>query len=195
MIARAGNYPSFKGAYKTFRVSCNTNRENGTQDRLVVYSQGSRPAVVKYLWLKYLWDELTKEEFELFLYLPEILNDELRFAALRAVLLLGKKELRKRILDCPILDPADKPLREIYLGYKRLSIEIHRESRKLPKVPKFSGWVRSSSAIGSKRQRGPGLPEPLTIIENDYEDKKFDWYYFLTVGGFSTHSVRMNETP
>jgi hypothetical protein len=149
-----------------------------------VYSQGSRAKVVEYLWLKYLWDELSKKEMELFLLLPETLNSEIKISALRAVLLLGKRVVRERLINFPAyLDEKERPSRERYQGFKRLDVEIYDFIRNLPKVPKFSGWVRSSSSVGSKRSsRGPSFLEPLAIIENDYENNKFDWYNYLTVG-------------
>jgi hypothetical protein len=181
--ARPG-FPRFGGPFKTFSVSVSTNRESGTDSRLLVYSQGSRAVVSEYLWLKFLWDELSRKEMELFLLLPETLRSEIKISALRAVLLLGKRVVRERLIHFPAyLTEKDCPSRERYLGYKRLDVEIYDLTRSLPKVPKFSGWVRSSSSVGSKRSsRGPSFLEPLAIQENDYEDFKFDWYNYLTVG-------------
>lgn len=193
MRAGSGDYPKFHGPFKTFKVGLNTNREKGTQDNFVVYSQGSRHAVQNYLWLKYLWDELTKEEFALFLTMPETLKSEIKFATLRAALLIGKKEIRTRLINCAFLNEKERPYRLRYQGIKGLDVEIQRESRKLPKVPKFSGWIKSSSAVGRKSsKKSPVFTEPLAIIDNDYETIVFDWYYYLTVGEISSHSVRMD---
>lgn len=182
MTARPG-HPRFSGPFKSFSVSKFTNRETGTDSRLLVYSQGSRAKVVQYLWLKFLWDELTKKEFELFLILPETLNSQIKVAVLRSLLIQGKKVTRERLNKALILLGEEPHTRESYLGYKRLDVEIYDFTRSLPRVPKFSGWIKSSSAVGSKRKsRGPSFPEPLAIIENDYEDVEFDWYSLLTVG-------------
>jgi hypothetical protein len=191
-----GIIPKFHGPFRSFRIGLNTNREKGTQDNFVVYSQGSRHSVQKYLWLKFLWDELTKEEWKLFLAMPETLKSEIKYSALRAVLLIGKKEIRNRLINCPFLDDQDRPYRNRYQGIKGLEVEIHNESRKLPKVPKFSGWIKSSSAVGRKSsKKSPVFTEPLGIIENDYETIVFDWYYYLTVGELSSTSVGMIESP
>lgn len=180
--ARTGK-PSFGGPFKTFSVSVSTNREKGTESRLLVYSQGSRTKVVEYLWLKYLWDELSKQEMLLFLTLPETLNSEIKVSALRAVLINGRKVTRTRLNRILIFLKREPYSRERYLGYKRLDVEIHEISRSLPRVPKFSGWVRSSSSVGSKRSnQGPILLEPLAIDRYDYNNETFDWYTFLTVG-------------
>jgi hypothetical protein len=180
--ARPG-LPRFQGPFKTFSVAISTNREKGAEDRLLVYSQGSRAKVHEYLWLKYLWDELSKEEFRLFLVMPETLNSELKFATLRAALLRPKKKIRTLLSECPILTKKEQPSKLRYLGFKRLDVEIQGITRSLPKVPKFSGWIKSSSAKGSKRRPGgPSYLEPLAIIENDYIDNVFDWFTYLTVG-------------
>lgn len=182
MTARPG-HPRFNGAFKSFSVSRFTDREKGVDSRLLVFSQGSRAKVVNYLWLKFLWDELTKREFELFLILPETLNSPMKIATLRSILLYGKKVIRERLNKVQSFRGEIVDNRERYQGYKRLDCEIYEFQRSLPRVPKFSGWIKSSSAKGSKRPpRGPSCPEPLAIIENDYEDFEFDWYSYLTVG-------------
>lgn len=185
MTARL-SYPSFKGAFKSFEVSAYTNREKGTDSRLHVFSQGNRDKVLEYLWLKFLWDELARIEYELFIICPETLNSDMKIGALRASLIIGKKKVRNRLCECPFLEESKRPSRIRYQGFKRLDVEISRISRSLPKVPKFSGWVKSASSIGSKRRPGgPSFLEPLAIIENDYEDVIFNWYSYLTVDEFS----------
>jgi hypothetical protein len=182
MTARPG-LPRFGGPFKSFSVSRSSNRETGVESRLLVYSQGSRAKVVELLWLKLLWDELTKKEFELFLILPETLNSEIKIAFLRTLLLQGKRVTRERLNRAQEFLGLQVSSRERYQGFKRLVVEIYEFTRRLPRVPKFSGWVRSLSAVGSKRSsRGPSFLEPLAIIENDYEDEKFSWYEVLTVG-------------
>jgi hypothetical protein len=176
--ARSG-IPRFSGGFKTFSVSTSTNREKGTEDRLLVYSQGSRAVVVEYLWLKLLWDELTREEMKLFIMLPEVLNSEIKIGALRALLIKPKRFIRNKLIESDRIEVS--PTRELYQGYKRLDVEIQQISRKLPKVPKFSGWIRSSSAKDNKSSRGPSFLEPLAIIEYEYDEIIFDWYYYLTV--------------
>jgi len=178
--ARPGK-PRFGGSFRTFSVALFSDREKGYEIRLLVYSQGSRAAVNRYLWLKFLWDNLTRDEMKLFLSIPENLNDEMKYAALRAVLLFPKKVVRERINRVLRRLGEKEFLRENYLGYKRLDVEIYEITRRLPRVPKFSGWIKSSSAVGSKRPQGPSCLEPLAIIENDYENIIFDWYTNLTV--------------
>jgi len=193
-IARPGK-PRFKGPFKSFSVAVQSNREKGTESRLIVYSQGSRSKVIEFLWLKFLWDELSKQEFELFLALPEILNSEMKFATLRAVLLMGKKKVRQRLNWYEDLILGESSSRKRYLGFLRLDVEIYEFQRSLPKVPKFSGWIRSSSSVGSKKPRGSSFLEPLAILENDYEDEIFDWYNLLTVGEIGQFPSGTQKSP
>lgn len=151
-----------------------------------MYSQGSRTKVVRYLWLKFLWNELTRVEMKLFLALPETLNSEIKRNALRAILLKGKTEVRNRLLKCPFLPPGEELSLETYQGFKRIDVEIYDLTRSLPKVPKFSGWIRSSSAKGSKRSLPKStFVEVLDVDKNDYFDNNFNWYGYLTVEVFN----------
>lgn len=181
MKARPG-IPRFSGGFKTFSISISTNREKGTDSRLRVYSQGSRAVVARYLWLKYLWDELSRDEWRLFYNMSELIDDDIKVSALRAIMIVGKRKVRDRLNNMLLHLKMETFTREQYQGYKRLDVEIREESRSLPKVPKFSGWIRSASAVGSKSSRGPSHLEPLAIQLDDYSDVKFDWYSFLTVG-------------
>jgi len=180
MTTRPG-IPKFKGGFRKFAVTIYTNREKGTISRLLVYSQGSRVKVHEYLWLKYLWDELTKKEMELFLTMPETLSSEIKYAALRAVLIKGKKHVRDRLINSPFLTGEDTPTRIRYQGFQRLDVEIQNEQlRSLPKVPKFSGWIKSSSAKDRGSARRPSFLDPLAVNEEDYVEHDFDWFTHLT---------------
>lgn len=181
MTARLG-IPKFSGGFKTFSVVEFNNREQGTESRFLVYSQGSRDKVIEYLWLKLLWDELSRPEMELFLALPEVLNSEMKYGALRALLLKPKREIRHRLVNCSFLEKKERPTRDRYQGYQRLDVEIKRITRNLPKVPKYSGYVKSASSVGTKSPGRSSFLDPLAVIENDYMDNSFDWFTYLTVG-------------
>lgn len=150
-----------------------------------MYSQGSRTSVARYLWLKFLWNELTEVEMRLFLTLPETLNSEIKVATLRSILIKGKTEVRWRLTQCPFLETDEQISLESFQGFKRLDVEIYDLTRSLPKVPKFSGWIRSSSAKGSKRSLPKSsFDEVQDDDRDDYFDVQFDWYHYLTVEDF-----------
>ena len=168
--------PRFSGSFKTFTVSISTNRETGIEDRYFVFSQGSRTKVFEFLWLKLLWDELSKNEIRL-LFLSE-LDSDLNFSIMKSINKMGKRHTRERL---QILFPDGKYSRKRYQGFKRLDVEIYEFQSYLPKLPKFSGWIRSASATGSKRQSGGSeLLDTLTNIE--YKDEIIvNWFHLLTV--------------
>lgn len=180
MTARPG-LPRFSGGFKSFSVSQFTNRETGAESRLFVYSQGSRVKVHRFLWLKMLWNELTKLEWELFLAMPETLNSEMIYSSLRAINFQGKRKTRNRLIQSTVIDDELRPTHDRYRGFQRLNVEISRENRSLPKVPKFSGYVKSASAIGSKSPRKSSLLDLMTINDQDYMEIVFDWFSYLTV--------------
>jgi hypothetical protein len=181
MTARSG-LPRFSGGFRTFSLSLNTNREKATEDRLFVYSQGSRPKVHVYLWLKMIWSELRRDEWELFLAMPETLNNEIIYCSLRAINFQGKRVTRQKLINSPYVPKEYRIDYDRYRGYQRLNVEISRETRSLPKVTKFSGYVKSASAIGSKRSPGKSsILDLMTINNEDYSEIEFNWFAYLTV--------------
>jgi hypothetical protein len=119
----------------------------------------------------------------------EFLNSEKKIAFFRTLLLIPKREARKRLLALEALvDPENISSYKRYLGYKRISVDIQRITRRLPKVRKFSGYVKSASAIGSKHSGGSGIPEPLATFVYESEENKVDWFHLLSVGDISMFS-------
>jgi len=113
--------------------------------------------------------------------MPETLNSEIKYAALRATLIKGKGWVRNRLITSPYLVGEQVPTRIRYQGFKRLDVEIRKESlRSLPKVPKFSGWIKSSSAKDRGSARRPSFLDPLAANELDYVEFSFDWFTHLT---------------
>jgi len=188
--------PRFPGRFKTFSVSEFTDREKGIDSRLLVFSQGSRAKVVEYLWLKFLWDELSKQEFRLFLTLPEVLNSEIKMNALKAILLFPKKIIRKRLNKFEKLLSLKISSKERYHGFRsRLDVEIYEIKRKLHRSPKYSGYCRTPSAVGSKRRGASGIPEALTPPDYEIKNDIVDWYHLLTVGEINLFSGRVIFHP
>lgn len=183
MTARSG-LPRFSGGFQSFSVSFNEDRENGVDSRLFVYSQGSRPKVHIYLWLKLLWNELTKDEWLLFLSMTETFpkSSEMIYDSLRAINFQGKRKTRQRLIQSPICPKLYKPDYDRYRGFMRLNVEISRETRRLPKPPKFSGYIKSASAVGSKRSSGKSSYLDLMAINcEDYNEVVFNWFSYLTI--------------
>lgn len=180
--------PRFSGSFFTWRKVLFTDRNKGESRNLLVYSSGSRAAVLEYLWLKFLWDELTRIEFTLFIgCLTEGSGDFKKWASLEVLTSeIPKRILRKRILEGEKILGEKPSSRERYLGYKGMRIEIQEEKRRLPKVPKFSGYVRNISAIGRGNRINQGIePWSDSLPDDSYIEKKFNWVEFLRVGAIS----------
>jgi hypothetical protein len=176
------NYPKFPGVFFSWRVILSTDHEKGKQDALFVFSSGKRETVLEYLWLKFLWDQLSGEEFTLFLMTLKD-SDHKKWAFLKVLLLKDKKSLRRKLNEIEQHLQIPVSSRERYQGYKRVRVEIQKETRRLPKPTKFSGYVRNISAIGSKSRKTRFLE---TVTEQIYlDEKQFDWELILTVGEIS----------
>jgi len=182
--------PNFNGPFFSWKVNFSTNREKGISENFVVFSSGRRHSVLKYLWLKLVWDELSQIEFHLLISTPEFLNDDKKVGFLRARLTTNKKILRGRLLQMEDFLGEELSNRETYRGMKIMKIDIQKDSIRLAKVPKFSGYVKSISAIGKGKQRGAILIEP--VPEVFVEDREpLNWYEVLSVGEFSLLSQRV----
>lgn len=169
------NYPKFPGPFNSWEVVVQTNHELGKMELFLVFSSGKREAVLRHLWLKLLWDQLSSRELEL-LILSLKTSDHKIWAVLKALAsnTLRKKEIRRRINILEELRGEKISSRESYNGTKRIRIEIRKETRKLPKPTKYSGYVRTPSSVGTKSRK-------TRVIETVSElpklsEKEFDWY-------------------
>jgi len=175
-------FPLFKGKFFTFAVDLYTNYELGYKEVFLVFSKGSREATLKKLWLKLVWDNLTSEEFSLLISSLTDL-DYKKWAFLKAITLLPKQMVRKRLLEAEQQTGETVSSRLSYQGIQSMGIEIQRINRKLPKPKKFKGYIKSNSAgdkgfLGTVRSE---LPTPV-ISETDItnEDQYKIWVSLLT---------------
>jgi len=175
-------FPLFKGKFFTFAVDLYTNYELGYKEVFLVFSKGSREATLKKLWLKLVWDNLTSEEFSLLISSLTDL-DYKKWAFLKAITLLPKQMVRKRLIEAEQQTGETVSSRLSYQGIQSMGIEIQRINRKLPKPKKFKGYIKSNSAgdkgfLGTVRSE---LPTPV-ISETDItnEDQYKIWVSLLT---------------
>lgn len=173
--------PRFAGGFITWRVTLSTQETKGIKDVLLVYSSGSREAVLEYLWLKFVWNQLSKDEFLLFMAtLKE--SDEKKYSFLRRLTKFPKKKLRDRLQEIEGILGLKVSSQQRLSGYYRLRIEIHKETRSLPRTKKYTGWARSASAVGNK---GPNavrqFDEMMSQTEEYSEEVTINWYSLLNV--------------
>lgn len=132
--------------------------------------------------MKSLMQELNEVEYRLLLDSPGVLEDNLFFDALRAwqtniprEILWKRLETLQNIIGSDIWSPN---LYYTLSGSVRFEIFELRSS--IRKVQKYSGYVRNSSSVGTKKSQQRNVPEP-EIFEwsNDVE---IDYFLFLSVG-------------
>lgn len=183
--------PTFEGPFTTWRTSLSTNRELGTQDGLLVFSSGKREAVKEYLWLKLVWSQLSKLEFLLFISTLN-LNEERKWAFLRMQQIYPKSIIRERLNKIESLFNLPVSSQVRLSGYYRLRIEIHKETRSLPKIPKYSGYTRSPSSVGSKHSSVRQFLDEMVIQDDVFSEKELlDWDYLLSVDTVSLFLGRL----
>jgi len=178
-MATFRNYPKFSGGFQSWRVTLQTDYNRGLQEDLLVFSSGKREAALNHLWLKFLWDQLSKDEFVLFILTLKD-SDHKKVAFLKANLIIGRKELRRRlnILEFELGQKVSSRTR--YQGSKSQRIEIQRVQRRLPKPKKYSGYVKNISSLGTKSRKTRFLE---TIDRRDvFLEEEFDWYSSLLKG-------------
>lgn len=132
--------------------------------------------------MKALVDGLNKIETRLLFDIPGVLENDLFFDALRA----WRTEIPKELLWYRLavllrLEMRSMMSANIYYQLRgTLSFKILEVRQSIGKVKKYSGYVRNSSSVGSKRSSGKQIPEPGSVEWNTNVEK--DYYSFLTVG-------------
>ena len=162
-------FPRFHGGFHTWRSTIFVDQENRSKVDFLVFSSGKREAVKRYLWLKLVWSSLSRIEFELFLNLLGD-SDYKEWGYLKLSLSMSKLSLRKNLIMAEVFFDQEISLKKSWIGIQRLRIEIQKETRKLPKTKKFSGYIKSLSTRGKSSNGSTGI-EPVLSSPYDYVDK------------------------
>jgi len=141
---------------------------------------------IEYLKIKHLVEGLSLLETRALFDAPGVLLDNLYFDALRAWKTDVQKEiLWQRLAWLQLLNDQTPWSPNLFYTYNgTLKYELKEIRSSIRKVIKYSGYVRNSSQVGSKRTTQRFLPEPerfewTTNVEIDY-------FLFLTVGEFDS---------
>lgn len=131
---------------------------------------------------------------------PGVFRDNLFIDALRAwmtdvprSILWQRLQQLQRLLGRPQWSP------NFYYTYDNcIAYEFQEIRQSIRKVKKYSGYVRNSSSVGTKRASGSPKPEPESFEWSTNEE--IDYYHFLTVGEFNSGLpgvvlVTLNEIP
>lgn len=135
-----------------------------------------------YMKLKFLIEGLTEDELQLLIDAPGILSDSLFLDALRAIRFgISLKILEQRLQQLYTLGITqfNFSLNLYYTLSGTISYQTYLSEKPIGKIKRFSGYVRNSSSVGSKRKSGTrAIPEHFQW-NNSVE---YDYFHFLTVG-------------
>jgi hypothetical protein len=171
---------SFRGPLIQYTIVKSINREKGTLRRWIVFSQGKRSTLIKYLFGKLLWDELNSFEQTIFWHLREITVDRTIWMSLKALSLgVSKHDLRKR-LESGMFLGFKFITRQQYLTVKgRVNFFFLEEEISPRRTPKYSGYTKHYKDKGSLRPEREFLSEVLEPTSDVSDDILLS---YLTVG-------------
>jgi hypothetical protein len=140
---------------------------------------------LEYLKMKHLFGSATLFEVRLLLDGPGVLKDALYLDCLRAKISeIPIETLLRRLRFLQELQRRQPWSLNLYHTYSGcVKYEIQEVRIPIRKVKKYSGYVRTPSAVGSKSRKGGSRVIPETDLWFDVEE--LDFYGFLTVGKFS----------
>lgn len=132
------------GREKVFQIQTNPDiTSNGAIKRWVILSSGRRPVLIRYLFLKFLYDELTQKEYEIFLSFKEVTDSVPIFFALRARTLRIKKRTIRKILENISFKRFKVPTKEEYIGLRQIRYSFEEKTFPPIKKPKpYSGYSK-----------------------------------------------------
>jgi hypothetical protein len=156
------------------------DREKGVLRRWIVFSQGKRSVLIKYLFGKLLWDELNSFELTILYHLREVSEDRTIYLSLKALVLgVSKRTLRERLQKGSFLGVWSIS-RQQYLTIKgRVNFFFLEEVINLRRTPKFSGYTKHYKDKGSlrpERELISEIFEPISDVSENYI------LQYLTVG-------------
>lgn len=179
--SRAKAFALCKGGLHEFLI-CIETHHTGKLERLVVLSQGRQQSFFKLFIAKLFFDELTRLEWEI-LYRSNLINNKLVYLGLKALRMISKKLIRRRLEKLTTLGLITFPTREWYIGARsQLRSFLLRENIQSRPFTKYSGYTKHYKDHGN-------LPTekqeffPFESTENfEIEDEIL--FHFLTVGKF-----------
>lgn len=174
---------SFRGPLIQYSIVESIDRDKSTLRRWIVFSQGKRSTLIRYLYGKLLWDELNTLEKRILFILPEVTNDLTIFLSLKALNLgVSKRDLRRRLEKSPFPELWFIS-RQSYLSIKGcVQFFFKFEEINVRKVKKYSGYTKHYKDKGSL---GPEREFYFSDILDPYENVSEEiLLQYLSVGEF-----------
>lgn len=143
---------------------------------------------IEFMKMKLYFSNLNMVEYRCLMDAPGVLNDDLFIDALIASRQIEDRELllqRLNILQI-IMERKEWSINLFYTISGVANYRIQECRKAIRPADKYSGYVRNSSTVGSKRSSNLFIPEPETFEWNNNE--KIDFLRFLTVGELTSGS-------
>lgn len=170
-----------KGPLHRYPIVIEVNRDKGTIRRWLCFSKGKRRTLLRYLFGKLLWDELSNFERRVFFSLEEVTKEFTIYLSLKALILgTTRRDLRKRLENGSFLG-FWTITRQQYLGIKgEVDFFLIEEELHPQRTPKYSGYTKHYKDKGSLRPHVETyVPETDDLFESIPEKLLLD---YLTVG-------------
>lgn len=175
---------------RNFRIhrwnSSNNLPDSATKTFWQVRSLQKKFKLIEFLKMKHLYFGLSLDETRCLMDAPGVLNDDLWVSAVIAKNTGMNFELledRLNILQS-FLGQREWTYNLFFSISGQMKFQIQEIRQATRSATKFSGYVRNSSAVGSKSSKRLGTPEPESVEWIDTE--KIDFLRFLTVGEFAS---------
>ena len=175
---------------KNFRIhwwnSSNNLPDSASKTFWQVRTLSRKHNFIEFLKMKMFYSSLSLLEYRCLLDAPGVLTDDLFVEAIIArEQVQDKKLLEERLNMLQSLEGRQEWNLNLYYTLSGvIGYQIQECRQAIRKATKFSGYVRNSSAVGSKSSKKIAIPEPETIEWID--TVKIDYLQFLTVGEFSS---------
>lgn len=179
---------SFGRSSKTFKInkwrSSVPPSNNSAETFWTLQTNRRLQSFLEFQKLRFIFEHLPVMEQQNLLDAPGVFADRLFIDALRAKIdNVSTKTFEERLEICSFIAGKssiwNRNLLKTWKGTTVYRICLHEKP--IRKAKKFSGWVRNSSSVGSKRF-GATRPEPETFEWDNFSE--IDYYKALTVGEF-----------
>jgi len=170
-----------KGPLHRYPIVISVDRDKGTIRRWLCFSKGKRRTLLRYLFGKVIWDELTTFERRVFFSLKEVTEDFTIYLSLKAMILgTSRRDLRKRLENGSFLG-FWAISRQQYLSIKgEVDFFLIEEELHPQRTPKYSGYTKHYKDKGSLRPHVETfVPETDGLFEDISDKLKLE---YLTVG-------------
>lgn len=162
--------------------SSNNSPDTATKTFWQVRTLQKKFSFIEFLKMKLFFDDLPLVEYACLIDAPGVLADELFVATIVAKRIVQDQEILLQRLNIIQKIEGRRPWnKNLYFTLSGVvSFEMQECRQAIRKANKYSGYVRNSSAVGSKSSKSIHIPEPETPEWN--QTKRIDYLQFLTVG-------------